>query len=322
MESCILTLKDTDAVRLLDFALFVVGLLLLVFWLIAFTSFFKRFDPPIILRSKIYRKMVSLHRFRFIIPISLTIGFTSYVTFFDNYPYLFDCYIPNKLIDYAQVPYYFILFLGVCRLMGNQGLITALGDDLKLSWDRDNKLHMHLLGAPNITNAFIQNMGTILHSHIADFRKHDIRNTIALDSWLFLRKTQNVDPKVKVLRKIVYSKKLHKRYRIAERDEKHALKLWIKTLTVMRLLWSLRKICALMKRIPMPSPILVSSIGGVRTTDEADTLIRHLSTLCPQYNYCARPIRKIRTFALIILIMRNPGIGKIFFPFTTGIEIK
>lgn len=317
-----MTLQDTDAVRLLDFCLFVVGLLLIIFWIITFTSFFKRIDPPFILRSNIYRKMVSLHRFRFVIPISLTASFTSFETLLENYTYLFDCYIPYKLINYTHSLYCLMLFLCVCKLMGKQGLITALGNKLKLSWDRDNKIHLHLLGAPRITEAYIQKMGTVLDRHIADFRKHNIRNSIALDSWLFLRKTQNVDRKVKVLRKIIYSKKLHNRYRIAERDENRALKFWVEMLTVLRLVWSLRKICALMKRIPMPSPMLVTSLDGVRTTEEADALIRHLSTLCPQHTYRARPIRKIRIFALIILIMRNPGIGKIFFPFTTGIEIK
>lgn len=294
----------------------------MVFWSIAFTSFFKRFDPPFILRSKIYRKMVSFHRFRFIIPLSLTASFISYETLLENHTYLFDCYIPYKLINYTHSLYYLIIFLCVCRIFGNQGLITALGDNLKLSWDRDNKIHIHLLGAPKITKDYIQEMGTILDSHIANFRNHEISNSIALDSWLFLRRTQNVDGNVKALRKIIYSKKLHDRYRIAERDEKCALKFWIQSLTVLRLVWSLRKICALMKQIPMPNPMFVTSINGVRTTEEADALIRHLSTRCPQYSYHARPIRKIRIAVLIFLIIRNPGIGKIFFPFTTGIEIK
>lgn len=322
MESCILTLKDTDPVRLLDFALFAAGLLLSLFWLFAIISIYKRTDPPLILRSKIYRQLVSLHRFRFVMPISLTASVTSFKTLLDNYAYLFDCFIPYELINYRHSLYFLILFLCVFRLIGNQGLITVLGNQLALSWDRDNKIHIHLVGTPKITETFIRKMGTALDSHTAEFRKHDIQNSIVLDSWLFLRKIQNVDPKVKVLRKIIYSKKLHDRYRIAERDKMHTLKLWIKTLTVLRLVWSLRQICALMKRIPMPNPMFVTSIGGVRTTDEADTLIRHLSTLCPQYSYRARPIRKIRTFALIILIMRNPGIGKLIFPFTTGIEIK
>lgn len=328
MDSCIKELLTASTIPLIELGLFFIGLVLFVFWIAVGVSVFIQLKPPLIFRSKLYCAVFSFHRKLFVTPVSGALVVVFVESALANYSYLSTCYVSFGLINFHTFLKVFCVCLAFYLLAGKQGLVAKLDPSLKMTWDRNGEIGMHLGGnlPERITPDYILKMSSALHVHIKMLREHDIDEAIVLDSWLFLRGTKSIGSQVKELRRIIYFKDLclSKKKALCHVGlmAKYGGLALVNARIIFRLLMAMPRIIKLMKGLPPESSSLMSSATSSGVTDEAELLVRNLASLNPGYKFESRPVSKLSIFALFVLVVRYPRIGAVLFPYSTGIVIR
>ncbi|MDG9883469.1 hypothetical protein N7650_11525 [Pseudomonas sp. GD04058] len=342
-------------------ALSATGTLCLIFWIAMLREIHPpgakaRAKRPLFFRNKVYRQLFRLHRYTLVKGISIALMLFSLA---EALVLGFDLVFgTSPSWSYASVLALFGLAYLLGSLAGSQGLTVGLDKRLGLSWDRDDRLAIHITQRtiPALNVRFIRSLSNAVIRHRHALLAQAINQRLVLETWLLAPLPYRNTPEVKQLQfwtswKLLeffepsfkggaigmrrWAKKRYKK-RAVERKNGQPLKAFGTLramaatqkfiLTIVSMLWLTVLSPVIGYRLwTLPKPAFSSQFpmaNGTPATRMLNFMERTLRGQAPHWQLKLLPLRRMSLFSVIALIASYPSAGQQVSGWVTGLEIS
>ncbi|WP_422417163.1 hypothetical protein [Pseudomonas sp. GZD-222] len=305
-------------------------------------------------KNKHYRSLFVLHRFFAVKALTIfcsLLGALPAIHFISDY----------ALIISWEALYTTLALSAVLALaMGDQGLTVALDKRLAVSWDKGNKLRVHLIQRKinNLSHAFITSTAKALLSHIAFIRTRRIQHPILVESWLLAPKEAKKSRRLKIFRWLInwkilelieptktswYVKPLKRRAisrhrKFPTKDRKNAPKP-VRFLRTLRLAMHSHKMVSVTLSVAwllILSPVILPSLlilpkprfsnlyklqNGEPSTRLMSAMERAIITIQPLKKLSITKMKRMNLLSVITLVANTPRVSKQLGGWVAGAEL-